>query len=81
MPQPYFPAHLRADDETAQHWTEQVDREADTLFRTLTEADIRKRQDICQAQAKLAFEQKHDRAALDIARQDEALMREMLRRC
>lgn len=77
----YFPAHLRSDDEAAQHWTEQVDREADALFRTLPEKEIRRRQDICKAQARLAHEQKNDRAALDIARQDEALMREMLRRC
>ncbi|USN15897.1 hypothetical protein PAPPERLAPAPP_01550 [Brevundimonas phage vB_BpoS-Papperlapapp] len=77
----YFPAHLRADDESQQHWTVKVDQEADALFRTLSEADIRKRQDICRQQAKQAHEQGHDRAALDIARNEEALMREMLRRC
>lgn len=77
----YFPAHLRADDESEQHWTVKVDQEADALFRTLSEADIRKRQDLCKAQAQAAHEKGNDRAALDLARQDEALMREMLRRC
>ncbi|UTC28673.1 hypothetical protein MARCHEWKA_01600 [Brevundimonas phage vB_BpoS-Marchewka] len=81
MADAYFPAHLRADDESQQHWTVKVDQEADALFRTLSEADIRKRQDICRQQAKQAHEQGHDRAALDIARNEEALMREMLRRC
>lgn len=81
MKKPYFPAHLQADDETAQHWTEAADREADALFRTLSDKDIRKRQDLCKAQARLAFEKKNGRAMLDLARQDEALMREMLRRC
>ncbi|USN14394.1 hypothetical protein KABACHOK_05810 [Brevundimonas phage vB_BpoS-Kabachok] len=77
----YFPAHLQSEDESQQKWTAKVDQEADALFRTLSEADIRKRQDICRQQAKLAYEQGHDRAALDIARNEEALMREMLRRC
>lgn len=81
MKKPYFPKHLRAADETAQHWTEKEDREADALFRTLTEKEIRKRQDLCKAQARLAFEKQNERAMLDIARQDDALMREMLRRC
>lgn len=77
----YFPPHLRADDESEQHWTVKVDQEADALFRTLDEADIRRRQAICEAQAKSAFDQKNERASLDIARQADALMREMLRRC
>lgn len=81
MPKPYFPAHLASDDEAAQKWTETVDREADALFRTLSEAEIRRRQDICKDQARRAFEQKHERASIDIARQENALMREMLRRC
>lgn len=81
MSDAYFPAHLRAADETQQHWTVKVDQEADALFRTLPEAEIRRRQDICQAQARTAYEQKNERASLDIARQDAALMREMLRRC
>lgn len=83
-PQAYFPAHLRAPraaDEAQQQWTVKVDQEADALFRTLPEAEIRRRQDICQAQARTAYEQKNERASLDIARQEQALMREMLRRC
>lgn len=77
----YFPPSLRSEDEAAQHWTVKADQEADALFRTLSDAEIRNRQDICKAQATLAYEQGHARAALDIARNEEALMREMLRRC
>lgn len=77
----YFPPHLRSDDESGQKWTVKVDQEADTLFRTLDEAEIRRRQAICEAQAKSAFDQQNERASIDIARQADALMREMLRRC
>lgn len=77
----YFPPHLRAEDESQQHWTVKVDQDADALFRTLSEAEIRRRQGICEAQARSAFEQQNERASLDIARQSDALMREMLRRC
>ena len=77
----YFPPHLRSDDESGQKWTVKVDQESDALFRTLDEKEIRRRQAICEAQAKTAHEQGNDRASLDIARQADALMREMLRRC
>mgnify|MGYP000321263279 CR=1 FL=1 len=77
----YFPAHLRSENEDEQNWTVTVDMEADAQFRTLSEAEIRRRQDICKDQARRAFAQKHERASIDIARQEDALMREMLRRC
>lgn len=76
----YFPEHLRAEDESEQHWTEAVDREADALFRTLSESDIRDRQLICREQTRLAFDQNKDVALLDLQRNSEALAREMMRR-
>ncbi|USN15619.1 hypothetical protein KIKIMORA_05010 [Brevundimonas phage vB_BpoS-Kikimora] len=77
----YFPPHLRSDDESAQHWTVKVDQDADVLFRTLSTNEIRRRQAICQEQAASAHAKANERAAIDIARQEEALTREMLRRC
>lgn len=76
----YFPEFLRSDDESQQHWTKQTDREAHELFDTLPEAEIRKRQHITREQMTRAFEQKNERAMLDLQRQDDALAQAMMRR-
>ena len=62
------------------HWTAQTDAEADVLFPTLTTADIRRRQDLCHQQQRMAFDQKNEDAMADLAAMDDALFREMLRR-
>lgn len=63
-----------------QHWTDEVDAEADVLFRTLSTREIRERQVLCHAQQVMAQQQGDERAAIDLARMDDALFREMLRR-
>lgn len=65
---------------TAQHWTDEVDAEADVLFRTLSLREIRRRQDLCHQQIQMAMEQNNERALRDLARMDDALFREMMRR-
>lgn len=76
----YFPEHLRSDDESLQHWTEKIDREAIELFDTLTEEEIRTRQNITREQITAAFKQNNVRALIDLQRQDEALFQAMMRR-
>ncbi|KXO91067.1 Uncharacterised protein (plasmid) [Tsukamurella tyrosinosolvens] len=76
----YFPEFLRSEDETKQHWTERVDREAVTFFDSLPDREIRIRQDITEQQITMAFEQGKDHALLDLQRQDEALRLAMMRR-
>lgn len=76
----YFPKHLCSDDESLQHWTEKVDREAIELFDTLSEKEIRTRQSITREQITAAFKQNNVRALLDLQRQEEALGQAMLRR-
>ena len=65
---------------TAQHWTEDVDAEADVYFRTLTTPEIRRRQDLCDQQIRAAYQHRNDRALADLRRMEDALTREMLRR-
>lgn len=65
---------------TAQHWTDETDREADAYFATLTDREIRRRQDLCHAQQQIAFEHRNDRALADLQRMDDALARAMMAR-
>jgi len=63
------------------HWTEAVDAEADVFFRTLTVAEIRRRQDLCSQQQRTAYEARNIHATLALQGMENALTREMLRRC
>jgi hypothetical protein len=62
-------------------WTDATDREAAKYFATLDEREIRRRQDLCSAQMKLAYEQRNEDALADLQRMDDALMEAMLCRC
>lgn len=62
-------------------WTDEVNEQSKALFATLTTKQIRQRQDICNAQIALAFEQHKDDALADLERMQDALMREMMNRC
>lgn len=64
----------------AGHWTDKTDAEAAVLFDTLTTPEIRRRQDLCKAQQRLAYEQGNERAMLDLQRMEESLFQAMLRR-
>lgn len=62
------------------HWTEQTDAEAAEYFPTLSEKEIRRRQDLCQQQIQMAYEQRKADALEDLYRMEQALANEMLRR-
>lgn len=62
------------------HWTDECDREADLFFATLSEAEIRHRQDLCHAQQRMAYDQGNDRALADLQRMGDALARSMMAR-
>ena len=68
------------------HWTDETDREADVLFRTFSDAEIRRRQDLAGQQLARASAL-YDRnpgwygiAVANLQRMQDALTREMLRR-
>lgn len=69
------------------HWTDETDREADTLYRTFTDAKIRRYQDLADQQITMAYAQRESRPAAmeaamtDLNRMRDALTREMMRRC
>jgi len=63
-----------------QKWTNEVNKEADVFFHTLSETEIRWRQDLCIEQIGMAFKQKNTDALEDLRRMEDALAREMLRR-
>jgi hypothetical protein len=62
-------------------WTDEVDREAETFFATLTETEMRRRQDLCAQQIAIAHRERKGDALDDLRRMESALVREMLRRC
>lgn len=64
----------------SRHWTEKTDREADALFRTLSVAEIRRRQDLADQQIRLAYTQRNTDALTDLNAMRDALSREMMRR-
>lgn len=61
-------------------WTDDTDAEAATYYRTLSTAEIRKRQTLTQEQLGMAYEKELPDAMADLRRQEDALTREMLRR-
>lgn len=61
-------------------WTDETDREADVFFATLTEREIRRRQEICTAQIREAWRQRNDEALADLHACEEALARSMMAR-
>jgi len=63
-----------------QHWTEETDREAITFFDSLSVAEIRKRQHLCNLQIDMAYEQHNDDALADLRRMEDSLMASMMRR-
>ena len=50
------------------------------FFDTLTEKEIRRRQDLCEQQIKLAFEQKNEEALNRLRKTETALTEALLRR-
>lgn len=81
MAKPYFTGSLASTDESAQKWTRKVDLEAKTLFKTLSEAEIRRRQAICDLELAKMTPKTPESVVLDVQRKQNALMREMLDRC
>jgi hypothetical protein len=65
---------------SALHWTDETDAEADAYFATLSEAEIRRRQDLCREQQRTAFERRNTNALIDLQRMDDALARAMMAR-
>ena len=62
------------------HWTDTTDVEAAEFFATLSEREIRTRQDLCTQQIGLAWKQRNDDALADLRRMEDALAAEMMRR-
>jgi hypothetical protein len=62
------------------HWTNETDREADEFFATLSESEIRRRQDLCVQQIEVAHAQHKTDALEDLRRMEDALCRSMLAR-
>jgi ketosteroid isomerase-like protein len=62
------------------HWDDATDRDADQLYRTFTEAKIRRYQDLARQQIATAYRQHNDDALADLRCMENALGREMLRR-
>lgn len=66
------------------HWTDETDREAASFFATLSDREIRRRQDLCAEQIAMAHEQheRHGRdmtdALWDLRCMEEALTQAML---
>lgn len=85
MPKPYFTGILASEDESKQKWTKKVDLEAKKTFKTLSEAEIRRRQAICEQElAKLAQKpatEAWEAVGCDVLRKQAALDREMFSRC
>lgn len=66
---------------SASHWTDETDVEAAIYFDTLSTTEIRRRQDLCTAQLRLAFDQRNEHATIDLQRMQNALTDAVLRRC
>jgi hypothetical protein len=64
-----------------QHWTDETEAQAAEYFQTLSLAEIRRRQDLVVQQIRLAWEQKNERASVDLCRMQDALTSEVFRRC
>jgi hypothetical protein len=62
------------------HWTPEVAIQAVACYAKLTEAQIRKRQRLCDLQIVMAFEARDDDAINDLNAMRDALTAEMLRR-
>jgi hypothetical protein len=62
------------------HWNEQTDAEARTFFASLPESEIRRRQDLCQQQIRIAHARRMDDALHDLRRMESALARSMMDR-
>ena len=62
------------------HWDDKTDKEAEIFFATLSEKEIRKRQDLCTQQIIMAFEQKNNDALADLRCMEDALTKDMMRR-
>lgn len=63
------------------HWTDATDTEAAVFFDTLSEREIRRRQDLCNQQIRTAHEHRNTDALADLRRMEDALCASMLRRC
>ena len=65
---------------SVRHWTDETDAEADVFFASLSDAEIRRRQDLCSAQIVTAHERRNEDALADLRRMEDALCRTMLAR-
>lgn len=55
--------------------------ETNKFYDSLAEKEIRRRQDLCQQQIKIAYDTKNDRGMDKLRIMEEDLMQAMLRRC
>ena len=62
------------------NWSDEVDEKSKIFFSTLSEKEIRRRQDLCNQQIKMAYNQKNEDALYDLQRMQKALEREMMNR-
>lgn len=62
------------------HWTDKTTEEARHFFPTLTEAEIRRRQDIAAQQIRMAYDERNDDALADLQAMERELTHEMMRR-
>ena len=62
------------------HWTNETDAEASSFFATLTEREVRRRQDLCAAQIAVAHDRGLTDALEDLHRMEAALQRSLLER-
>lgn len=62
------------------NWTNETDAKAKIFFDSLTESEIRRRQDLCAQQIKMAYDQKNADALTDLRRMEAALTESMLTR-
>ena len=62
------------------HWTDDTDDAADAFFSTLSNAEIRRRQDLCNQQMVIAHRERKTDALEDLQRMEAALIRAMFAR-
>ena len=63
------------------HWDDETDAEAAEFFDTLSVPEMRKRQDLCELQLQMAWDQNNEAALADLHRMQDALFQSMMRRC
>lgn len=67
----------RKDDDA---WSDMTDKQAKKLFKTFSDKEIRRRQELCDSQIKTAYEGKNTKGLKNLQRMRDALDKEMRRR-